>query len=62
MTPAQIIRARTKLGLSQTQFAARVGVSFATVNRWERGHFNPSRHVVRRLIAVIKRANKKESK
>lgn len=33
---------RQHLNLSQEKFAARLGVSFKTVNRWERGHSLPS--------------------
>ena len=33
---------RTRLGLSQEQLAHRLGVSFATVNRWESGRSRPS--------------------
>ena len=32
---------RTRLGLSQEQLARRLGVSFATVNRWESGRSRP---------------------
>ncbi len=32
---------RLKKGMTQEQFAEGVGVSFATVNRWENGHFKP---------------------
>ncbi|MCT7969739.1 helix-turn-helix domain-containing protein [Laspinema sp. D1] len=31
-----------RLNLSQEKFAARLKVSFQTVNRWERGHAKPS--------------------
>ena len=34
---------RQRLGLSQEQLAARLGVSFATVNRWEGGKSQPQR-------------------
>lgn len=34
---------RPKLGLSQTEFAEQLGVSFATVNRWEKGQCDPSK-------------------
>lgn len=34
--------ARKQLGLSQEKFAAKMGVSFSTINRWEKGHFMPS--------------------
>jgi putative transcriptional regulator len=33
---------RQHLNLSQEKFAARLGVSFKTVNRWEKGHSVPS--------------------
>jgi DNA-binding transcriptional regulator YiaG len=33
---------RSRLDLTQEQFAARLGVTFPTVNRWENGHFQPS--------------------
>ena len=33
---------RQKLLVSQTELAEMLGVSFATVNRWENGHFEPS--------------------
>lgn len=34
---------RTKLNLSQEELAHKLGVSFATINRWENGFYNPSR-------------------
>ena len=34
---------RTELKLSQEDLAHKLGVSFATVNRWENGSYNPSR-------------------
>ena len=33
---------RSRLGLSQTEMAEKLGVSFATVNRWEKGRYEPS--------------------
>ncbi len=33
---------RVALGLTQEQFAARIGVTFSTVNRWENGRGAPS--------------------
>ncbi len=33
---------RSRLGLSQTELAKKLGVSFATVNRWEKGRCEPS--------------------
>ena len=34
---------RLKLKLSQEELARELGVSFATINRWENGSYNPSR-------------------
>jgi predicted ATPase/DNA-binding NarL/FixJ family response regulator/transcriptional regulator with XRE-family HTH domain len=39
---AQLRSLRGRLGLSQEQFARQLGVSFATVNRWESGRTQPS--------------------
>ena len=33
---------RKKLNLSQEKLAAKLGVSFSTVHRWEKGHSFPS--------------------
>ena len=41
---------RERLGLTQVQFAARVGVSFATVNRWENGQTKPARLAWRQVL------------
>lgn len=40
---------RAKLGLTQEQFAAKVGVTFSTVNRWENGRGKPSPLAMRRI-------------
>ena len=34
---------RSQLKLSQEDLAHELGVSFATINRWENGSYNPSR-------------------
>jgi len=33
---------REKMLLTQTEFTEVLGVSFGTVNRWERGHHEPT--------------------
>lgn len=42
-TPAQILvrSTRTKLGLSQVEFAARIDTPVATLRDWEQGRFSP---------------------
>ncbi len=37
-----IRRLRAKLNISQTELAAILGVSFTSVNRWEKGHHQPT--------------------
>ena len=46
--------ARTRLGLTQEQFAARLGVTFASVNRWENGHVIPSRLALRQIEDLVR--------
>ncbi len=38
----QVVQARISAGLSQTQFAALMGVSVRTLQDWEQGRRNPS--------------------
>jgi len=52
--PSTIKRLRTRMGLTQEQFAAKVGVTFATVNRWEAGKAKPSRLALNRLEELRK--------
>lgn len=40
--PSAIRRLRAKLNISQTELAAMLGVSFTSVNRWEKGHHEPT--------------------
>lgn len=37
-----IIKLRVKLNISQTELAKMLGVSFSSVNRWEKGKFMPT--------------------
>ena len=39
---ARLAAIRTRLGLSQEQMARLLGVSFASVNRWEGNHSSPT--------------------
>lgn len=39
--PAQVRKIRTKLGLSQSEFALLIGVSVATLQNWEQGRRRP---------------------
>lgn len=46
---------RNKLILSQEEFAKLLGVSFASVNRWKRGHHEPTIKVKRKIIEFCKK-------
>ena len=52
----RIQRLRTRLGLSQEQLARQLGVSFATVNRWESGRTQMSARASRALAEFEARA------
>lgn len=43
---------RNKLILSQQDFAKLLGVSFASINRWEQGHHEPTISAKRKIISL----------
>ena len=47
-----IIQLRDKLMMSQEEFSKYVGVSFATVNRWENGYHNPTFKYKRKILKI----------
>ena len=49
---SQIKQLRARLGLTQVMLAARLGVSFPTVNRWENGKSVPSQLSWNRLLEI----------
>ena len=46
---------RGKMLLSQQEMAKELGVSFATVNRWENGHYEPNFKEKRKLHDLCKK-------
>lgn len=48
---------RSCLGLSQNELAEKLGVSFATVNRWEKGHCKPSQIAVNAIKSLCTNNN-----
>jgi DNA-binding transcriptional regulator YiaG len=53
---AGIIReVRSRLGLTQEKFAAKLGVTLPTINRWENGRASPSPLAMRNLRELIHR-------
>lgn len=53
MTGHDVHRERVRLGLTQEQFAQRIGCSVATLNRWENGAAGLSAIAVRRLERLL---------
>lgn len=53
-----IIKAiRSKLFITQTELAEMIGVSFASVNRWEQGHHEPTMKAKRKLAEICRQNN-----
>lgn len=50
---------RHRLELSQEELARELGVSFVTVNRWEKGHAKPSKLAMAQLAAFSAKMVKK---
>jgi DNA-binding transcriptional regulator YiaG len=59
--PAQVKEVRRQLGLSQEELAHALGVSFATVNRWENGKTTPSKLALKQF-AVFCSSNTRSGK
>jgi transcriptional regulator with XRE-family HTH domain len=53
-TPSLIRALRERNGLTQEKLAARLGVSFSTINRWEKGRRRPSPLALRKLEEFVK--------
>ena len=59
--PAEMIRnLRAKLGLTQEQFAAKIGVTWSTVSRWENGRGKPSPLAMGRIKELRKTLRRQE--
>ena len=54
-TPEEIKKLRTKMMLSQTEFAKLLGVTFESVNRYENGRSRPTFRVQRKLMEHYKK-------
>jgi len=49
-----ILEIRTRLNVSQEDLARLIGISYATVNRWENGHSQPNKAAQLRLYDICK--------
>ena len=45
----KVKQVREKLNLSQEELAKKLGISFATINRWEKGHTHPTYETLQRF-------------
>ncbi len=50
--PRLVKELRQRLGLTQEQFAHRLGVAFSTVNQWENGRRRPQPFLLKRLLEM----------
>ena len=55
----QVLAIRLEMGLTQEQFAAKLGVSFPTVNRWENKKTKPSPLVIQHLQKLLSSLKKR---
>ena len=53
--PVDVKRIRAKVGMSQSEFAAAVGISVATLRHWERGDRTPRGPALALLNAVYRK-------
>lgn len=53
--PATIKALREKLLVTQTELAEMLGCTFASVNRWERGHHEPTYKMKRKIMELCKK-------
>lgn len=51
---------RLELGLTQEQFATKLGVTFPTVNRWENQKAKPSPLAIQKLTKLFKNLQRKQ--
>ncbi len=53
-TAVLVKETRKRLGLTQLQFAKTLGVSFQSVNRWERGRTKPLPIILKQIEGMVK--------
>jgi DNA-binding transcriptional regulator YiaG len=56
---SQLVREmRGRIGISQEKFAAKIGVSFPTVSRWEKGRAKPSPLAMQKIEESLRKMGK----
>jgi putative transcriptional regulator len=56
--PVLIRELRERTGLTQEKFAAKLGVTFPTINRWENGRAKPSPLAMQRIEELLRSMGK----
>ena len=49
---------RMRLSLTQQKFAAKLGVTFPTINRWENGRAKPSPLAIQKIEQILREMGK----
>jgi putative transcriptional regulator len=49
-----VLEIRSRLRLTQEEFASRLGVTFPTVNRWENRRSHPSKMAKKLILELVK--------
>jgi len=52
--PTLIRELRARTGLTQEKFAAKLGVTFPTINRWENGRAKPSPLAMQKIEELLR--------
>ena len=52
--PSLIRELRGRTGLTQEKFAAKLGVTFPTINRWENGRAKPSPLAIQKIEELLR--------
>jgi len=52
--PRLVREIRKRTGLTQEKFAAKLGVTFPTINRWENGRAKPSPLAMQRIEELLR--------
>jgi putative transcriptional regulator len=59
--PRLVRELRERTGLTQEKFAAKLGVTFPTINRWENGRARPSPLAMQRIEELLRNMGKQGS-
>lgn len=59
--PRLVRELRARTGLTQEKFAAKLGVTFPTINRWENGRAKPSPLAMQRIEELLHSRGEKDA-